>query len=131
MGIEIPEQPDPPDPNCLNIFNGDEAPGILIAIVTGIEKGPLWIPANGEPLNGEYELIQQPGFPCGWAFLDLPVVAAFSSNVGFTQAELKDNGPPVIFHLFGQMFSEPFFNVDGNVPAPGAHFTGGKFRVMW
>lgn len=103
----------------------------MIAIITGVEKGGGWVPGDGEPLNGEYELTQNPGFPCGWERIDLPFIAAFSIVVNWTIGEMWSNGPPFIKQFWGIMFVEPWFNVDNNQMNPGSKFFNGKLRVMW
>lgn len=73
----IPEPPVAPGVLC-NIcwgasktFDSDETPEIIYVTFEGIEKSIEWGPADGEPIDGKWELPQVVGSPCIF-FLDNP-----------------------------------------------------------
>lgn len=45
-------------------FGVGETPSKMTVVIQDVEKGPDWIPFNGEPPNGTFELIQNPNVPC-------------------------------------------------------------------
>lgn len=53
-------------------FGESETPIQVVARVSGIVKGPLWIPADGEAQNGEFILDQHPTLSTRFRDLPLP-----------------------------------------------------------
>lgn len=45
-------------------FGPGTSPEFMSLASEGIEKGPSWVPGNGEPLNGEFTLTQRSVTPC-------------------------------------------------------------------
>jgi len=82
MGTPIipPVDPDPVPPGvfCSRCWGNDKklgdgpTPSSVTATFSGIEKGPGWSAGMGEPLDGDYILIQRPIMPCVFRFLDDP-----------------------------------------------------------
>jgi len=55
-----------------NTFGNNKTPSSVIATFFGVEKGPGWVVGMGEPLDGDYALVQRPTIPCAFRFLSSP-----------------------------------------------------------
>ena len=61
---------------CVNCWGSSKTfgdvftPKYVTVAVTGIEKGTRWIPADGNPPNGVYDLAQDLSLPCKFANYD-------------------------------------------------------------
>jgi hypothetical protein len=76
--IDPPDVPEGDDGLCWGLgqpFGDGPTPSIIYAKFSGILKGPNWVAARGEPLNGTYQLNQRLTDPDVYeAFLPLGVV---------------------------------------------------------
>jgi hypothetical protein len=76
MGTPIPDPkiipPSPPGilcPVCWGVgkpFGDPPTPENVVVEISGTNKGPEWLPVQGEPVSGSFTLSQLPGFPCTW-----------------------------------------------------------------
>lgn len=135
MGTPIPV-PDPPTPvppgelceNCWGPgkeFGDIPTPSSLTCIIDGVVKGPLWVPADGEPPNDTYELPQDPEqFACIFEIL-----GAINLSVQFSRTTTQVEGS--ITGRFG------FFQGQSNAECVtvvrsiiNQHFTGGTATII-
>jgi len=47
-------------------FENKVTPKYITIEIIGVEKGPGWTAADGEPINGTFQLIQTSTLPCTW-----------------------------------------------------------------
>ena len=67
-------------------YPGTATPLYITVEFAGIEKGPIWVAAAGEPLNGRYTVEQVIGGPCEWFFFEAGVVYL---EVGYAFTKLR------------------------------------------
>lgn len=105
MGTPIPDPIEPPDSGtgnpcsiCWGVgkpFGDVDTPTTVLIRVSGVNKGPNWTAANGEPVNGDFNCEQVPGFPCTWQAVGVGFNVVYSYSGGITSATVvneKGNG---------------------------------------
>lgn len=135
MGRRVPE-PIPPDPVpagelcsvCWGpggIFGDGPTPSQITVEIDGVSRGPNWIPADGEPPNGSFDLPQL--LDAGPCVFD--VVGAVNLSAIFDVASTVVNGS----------VTGGFAFFDSNPAAPcvkvltsnlGDHFAGGTATII-
>jgi hypothetical protein len=104
MGTPIPPLPDPdkvPAGDQCSIcwgvgktFGNVDTPSKVIASVSGIEHGPSWIPSDGEPLEGKFELVQHDTKSCWFWYYQEPYGIGWYNEVLNSEVYIFNvNGP--------------------------------------
>lgn len=135
MGIPI----DPPiivppagsGDNCLNcwgtgkIFGDGDTPDEIWLEFSGIQKGPNWVPADGEAIDGLFQLLQVPFSPCAYlaSEIDWLIDCTFENN-DTTVGVLAATGP-IVFQAFSNEKCEVFVSNKTD-----DHFTSGSCLII-
>lgn len=64
-------------------FGPGLTPSVIVAVFSGIEKGGLWVPADGDPPNDTFRLTQDSS--CGFGFLSADEEIFFEFLTGITE----------------------------------------------
>lgn len=81
--VILPIPPGNPCSVCWGIgkeFGSGSTPIKIFVTIEGVEKGPLWLPVFGEPLNGDFLLEQTDLFPCRYEY---PAIGSLRVEVRF------------------------------------------------
>lgn len=93
MGTPIPD-PDETE-QCALCWGHDgplghlPSPVFLNVTVAGIEKGPLWTPGHGEPMNGDY--ILEHLYPCNYGLYDGSFLLLLGWQLGVQIGYMNNN----------------------------------------
>lgn len=93
-------------------FGGGDTPESIEVTFEGIEKGPGWIPGNGEPIDGTFTLDQLAASPCEFTDIPAPPFGIFVNFLnGITQVGgVSDTGFPSFFRSTNVSCSTVFAN---------------------
>ncbi len=135
MGTPIPPPiiVPPADPggacgNCWGvgkIFGDGDTPDEIWLNFSGINKGPNWVIADGDPIEGLFQLLQVMIAPCSYLAteIDWLIDCTFESD-DTTVGVLAATGP-IVFQAFGNEACEVF--VENKTDD---HFTGGSCLLI-
>lgn len=110
-------------------FGAGETPESIFVTFEGIEQGPEWIPFDGDPVDGEFEVPQVGGNPCRYqlgAFPSLVAIVEFKSDGtlvvggsdGSTDSFVRDS-PVICGSVFGNEITRRFKNGTATIRIPG------------
>lgn len=107
-------------------FGDGDTPDQITVDVSGINKGPNWVPGDGEPPNSLYVLDQAGfGLPCAYQWFEPGLSVAIEFAAAVTTAVIMVNG--AVFALAGTSNEACDIWIASNVDD---HFTSGSLLMF-
>ena len=134
MGTRIPRRPTV-DPvvagnacsNCWGVgkpFGIGDTPEFVFLTFSGVNKGPNWILADGDPIDGDFLMTQDAIFPCVYFGSDADFLLDLEFKIADTEIGVLAATGPIAFQAFGNDPCELFVENKND-----DHFTGGSVVI--
>ncbi len=135
MGIRIPPPIIVPPSNagdaCSNcwgngkVFGDGGTPDEIWLNFSGINKGPNWIEADGEPIEGLFQLLQTVPLPCAYLASEIDWIIDCTFEADDTTVGVLAATGPIVFQAFDNEACEVFVMNETD-----DHFTGGSCLII-